>query len=80
MSRNIAMERCAIISKGLAFSEERLTLAGEGTLILPNISNYSSNNTELTAQETWIFSSTTERSQNLTKFMTTIITVGPGVA
>jgi hypothetical protein len=46
------MERSAIISKGLAFSEELLTPADEGTLILPNISNYSTNNTELTAQET----------------------------
>jgi hypothetical protein len=31
-----------------------LTLADEGMLILQNISNYSSNNTELIAQETWI--------------------------
>ena len=46
------MERSAVDSKGLAFSEELLTLADEGTLILPNICNYSSNNMELTAQET----------------------------
>jgi hypothetical protein len=45
------MERSAIISKCLVFSEDLLTLADEGTLILPNISNYSSNNMELTAQE-----------------------------
>jgi len=52
MSLNISIECSASISKGLAFSEQLLTLADEGTLILPNISNYSSNNTELTAQET----------------------------
>jgi hypothetical protein len=46
------MERSAVISKGLVFSEELLTLADEGMLILQNISNYSSNNTELIAQET----------------------------
>jgi hypothetical protein len=56
------MECSAIVSKGPAFSEELLTLADEGTLILPNISYYSSNNTELTAQKTCIFNSTTERS------------------
>jgi hypothetical protein len=69
------MEHSASISKSLEFSEQPMTLQDESTLIIPNISNYSSNNTELTAQKTQIFSSTTERSQNYTKFVTTIITV-----